>query len=91
VADIAGGTIKKDVISIRTADDVVVANDAVKRLLRRTLNVETAVQVALLSNRGLQAAYNELALAEADLVQESLPPNPTFSISRISGNGAVEI
>ncbi|MFX9336538.1 hypothetical protein ABTO32_18750, partial [Acinetobacter baumannii] len=79
------GTIKKDVISIRTADDVVVANDAVKRLLRRTLNVETAVQVALLSNRGLQAAYNELALAEADLVQESLPPNPTFSISRISG------
>jgi len=91
VADIAGGTIKKDVISIRTADDAVVANDEVKRLLRRTLNVETAVQVALLSNRGLQAAYNELALAEADLVQESLPPNPTFSISRISGDGAVEI
>ncbi len=91
VADIAGNTIKKDVISIRTADDALVANDAVKRLLRRTLNVETAVQVALLSNRGLQAAYNELALAEADLVQESLPPNPTFSISRIAGSGAVEI
>lgn len=91
VADIAGGTIKKDVISIRTADDALVANDAVKRLLRRKLNVETAVQVALLSNRGLQAAYNELALAEADLVQESLPPNPTFSISRIAGSGAVEI
>jgi outer membrane protein TolC len=91
VADIAGGTIKKDVISIRTADDALVANDAVKRLLRRTLNVETAVQLALLSNRGLQAAYNELALAEADFVQASLPPNPTFSISRISGNGAVEI
>ncbi|MBR1208086.1 MULTISPECIES: TolC family protein [unclassified Bradyrhizobium] len=91
VADIAGETIKKDVISIRTTDDALVANDAVKRLLRRTLNVESAVQVALLSNRGLQAAYNELALAEADLVQESLPPNPTFSISRISGSGAVEI
>uniref|UniRef100_UPI001177DBF2 TolC family protein n=1 Tax=Brachyspira hyodysenteriae TaxID=159 RepID=UPI001177DBF2 len=28
---------------------------------------------------------------EADLVQESLPPNATFSISRIAGNGAVEI
>lgn len=91
VADITGATIRKDVISIRTADDALVANDAVKRLLRRTLNVETAVQVALLSNRGLQAAYNELALAEADLVQDSLPPNPTFSISRIAGNGAVEI
>ncbi|MFX4408647.1 hypothetical protein ABTA58_19945, partial [Acinetobacter baumannii] len=37
------------------------------------------------------AAYNELALAETDLVQDSLPPNPTFSISRIAGGGAVEI
>ena len=91
VADITGATIRKDVISIRTAADAVVAGDAVKRLLRRRLNVDTAVQVALLSNRGLQAAYNELALAEADLVQDSLPPNPTFSISRIAGNGAVEI
>lgn len=32
-----------------------------------------------------------MALAEADFVQESLPPNPTFSLSRIAGNGAVEI
>ncbi len=91
VADIAGSTIKKDVIAIRDADGAAVADEAVKRLLRRTLDVETAVQVALLSNRGLQAAYNELALAETDLVQESLPPNPTFSISRISGNGALEV
>jgi outer membrane protein TolC len=49
------------------------------------------VQIALLGNKGLQAAYNELALAETDLIQQSLPPNPTFSISRISGNGASEI
>jgi outer membrane protein TolC len=49
------------------------------------------VQVALLNNKGLQAAYNELALAETDLIEQSLPPNPTFSISRISGNGASEI
>lgn len=91
VADIAGNTIKKDVVLIRSADDVVVADEAVKRILRRTLNVEGAVQVALLSNRGLQAAYNELALAEADMIQESLPPNPGFSISRIAGNGAMEL
>jgi outer membrane protein TolC len=91
VADIAGNIIKKDVIAIRSVDDAQRADDGVKRLLNRTLNVETAVQIALLNNRGLQAVYNELALAEADLVQESLPPNPTFSISRISGGGAVEI
>lgn len=91
VADVAGNTIKKDVIAIRSVDAAQQADDSVKRLLHRTLTVDTAVQVALLNNRGLQASYNELALAEADRVQESLPPNPTFSVSRISGNGATEI
>src|SRR5216683_5230301 len=82
---------KMDVISIRTADDVEAARNAVQRLLLRPLTVDTAVQMALLNNRGLQASYNELALAEAELVGESLPPNPTFSISRIAGDGAMEI
>src|ERR1700680_189688 len=90
VADAAGQTLKKDVISIRTEDDAQRANAWVQGLLRQTLTGDAAVQVALLSNRGLQASYNELALAEADMVQESLPPNPTFSIYRIAGNGALE-
>ena len=91
VANVASETIQKDVVSIRTSDDAERARDAVQRLLRRTLSVDSAVQIALLNNRGLQASYNELALAEADLVQDSLPPNPTFSIFRIAGDGAVEI
>jgi outer membrane protein TolC len=91
VANVAGETIHKEVVSIRTEDDAQRADAAVQVLLRRALTVDTAVQLALLSNRGLQASYNELALAETDLVQDSLPPNPTFSISRISGDGAVEI
>lgn len=91
VADVASETIKKDVVSIRTADDAGWAQDAVRRLLRHALSADMAVQVALLGNRGLQASYNELALAEADFVGESLPPNPTFAISRIAGNGALEI
>jgi outer membrane protein TolC len=59
--------------------------------LRRTLNADAAVQIALLNNRGLQAAYDELALAEAQLVEQSLPPNPKFSLSRISGSAEIEI
>lgn len=85
VAEVAGQTIKKDVVAIRSTEDATQAKDAVRDLLRRGLTVDTAVQIALLNNRGLQATYNELALAETDLVQESLPPNPTFSISRIAG------
>jgi outer membrane protein TolC len=91
VASVAGETINKDVVSIRTVDEAERASGAVRGLLRRNLTADTAVQIALLSNRGLQASYNELALAEADMVQASLPPNPTFSISRISGDGALEI
>ncbi len=90
VANVAGETLKKDVISIRTTDDAEKARNAVQRLLSRPLTVDSAVQIALLNNRGLQASYNELALAEADMVQESLPPNPTFSIYRIAGDGALE-
>src|SRR5882672_3057168 len=90
VANVAGETIKKDVVSIRTEDDAERAKGAVQGLLHRSLTVDAAVQIALLNNRGLQASYNELALAEADLVQESLPPNPTFSIFRIAGDGALE-
>jgi outer membrane protein TolC len=91
VADVADQTIKKDVISIRTESDASHAQDVVRGLLGRPLTVASAVQVALLNNRGLQAAYNELALAEADLIADSLPPNPTFAISRIAGNGALEV
>jgi outer membrane protein TolC len=91
VATVADEVIKKDVVSIRTVDDAEWARGAVQGLLRRALTVDSAVQVALLNNRGLQAAYNELALAEAEFVGESLPPNPTFAISRIAGNGGYEI
>jgi outer membrane protein TolC len=91
VAGVAGETIKKDVVAMHTTDDAQWASDRVRRLLARPLTVDSAVQVALLNNRGLQAAYSELALAETDLVQAGLPPNPTFSLLRITGDGAIEI
>ena len=91
VSDLASRSIGKDTVFVRSADDAIEAGAKVQRLLSRPLTADAAVQVALLNNKGLQAAYNELALAETDLVQQSLPPNPTFSVLRISGNGASEI
>jgi outer membrane protein TolC len=91
VADATGESLGKQVAFVRTADDAEQAHATVRQLLARSLSADAAVQVALLNNKGLQAAYNELALAETDLIEQSLPPNPTFSISRISGNGASEI
>ncbi|MDI4236529.1 TolC family protein [Bradyrhizobium sp. Arg237L] len=84
----AGG---KEAAFVRSSDDAERVEATVRQLLSRTLTADAAVKVALLNNKGLQAAYNELALAEADMVEQSLPPNPTFAVSRISGNGASEI
>lgn len=42
----------------------------------RTIDADTAVKIALLNNRELQADYADLGLAVADLWQESLPENP---------------
>jgi len=55
-----------------------------QRLLTSLLSAETAVRVALLNNRSLQAAYNELGIAETVMVEATLPPNPRFSVSSIS-------
>ena len=77
VATYATQELGKDVAAIRNEDDADAARAAVERLLKRPLTADAAVQIALLNNRRLQAAYNELAVAEADMVQASLPPNPT--------------
>lgn len=61
-----------------TADDRAAA-DAVRGLLARPLTPDAAVQVALLNNATLQATYEDLGIAQADLVQAGLLKNPVFS------------
>jgi outer membrane protein TolC len=90
VATIAQQELKKDAAAIRSPEEAEVAGATVRRLLGRTLTADAAVQTALLNNRGLQAAYDELAIADADRVGQSLPPNPTFSWRRIQAGLALE-
>lgn len=90
VAGVAG-ELKKEVAVVRTEDDQVAIGEAVRGLLRRPLTAEAAVQLALLSNRGLQAAYNELGIAEAVMIGAHLPPNPTFSVERLASGLELEI
>jgi len=56
----------------------------VVELLAKPLGAEDAVQIALFNNRGLQAAFFELGISEADLVQAGRFPNPHFSMLRAS-------
>ena len=55
--------------------------DAVDELLASDLDAAGAVQIALLSNPSLQATYEDLGVAQADLVQAGLLKNPVFSAS----------
>ncbi len=57
---------------------------------KKTITAETAVQVALLNNKGLQAAYAEVGLSAAEVWQEALPENPIISIG-IFGIAAPEL
>lgn len=66
-------------------------DDQVKVLLASKLDVETAVQIALLNNKRLQAAFYELGISEADLVQAGRLPNPRFSMLYAKNNGDYKI
>lgn len=55
------------------------AEEELARLLSKDLTFDSATQIALLNNKGLQATYQQLGIAQADLVQAGLFPNPVFS------------
>ncbi|NKK01903.1 TolC family protein [Rhizobium leguminosarum bv. viciae] len=82
----------KETVWIQNQNQARSAAAQVKGLLARTkpLDVETAVQVALLNNKGLQAAYADLGDSAADAWQSTMFINPTVSIGT-TGMGTPEL
>jgi outer membrane protein TolC len=72
-----------------TADDKA-AEQAVAELLAKPLTPESAVQIGLLNNRGLQAQYAELGVSQADMVQAGLLSNPIFSGTWLLASEAIK-
>ncbi len=85
------GALGKDIVAIRDMETADVVDRQVVDLLRKPLNADKAVQIALYRNKGLQAAFNELGIREAQLLQFSLPPGPTLSLSRLASSGSFEV
>jgi outer membrane protein TolC len=83
VKEIAAKDLKADVVKLTSEWAAGGVHARTTRLSVSPLSADGAVRVALLNNKGLQAAYNELGIAETALVEASLPPNPTFSLSSI--------
>lgn len=75
----------------RSEQDARLNSEAVTRLLAMPLTADTAVQIAFLSNQGLQASLAELGVSEADFVQASRIRNPGLSFMRVRGGENTEI
>jgi outer membrane protein TolC len=80
-----------ETLKVTSAAQGTYVRDRVNTLLAKPLSADTAVQIALLNNRGLQAEYNALGISEAAYVEASLPPNPTVTFERIAAGGDLEI
>ena len=83
--------IQKDVAWSRDDASRSAAQARIDALLAKPLSADDAVQVALLNNPGLQAAFNTLGIAEADWVAAQRLPNPGLSIARKTRGTEVEM
>lgn len=85
VADQTGSVLGAPAVKIRNEAEAAAAQARVKSLLSAPLSAKAAVEVALLNNRTLQAAYNDLGVSEAEMIEASLPPAPSFSFVHLTG------
>ncbi|WP_377704665.1 TolC family protein [Pseudoduganella sp. UC29_71] len=76
---------------LRSDEDRQALAGLLQQKLKQPLTADDAVQIALLNNRGLQATYWSLGIAEADLVQAGRLQNPAFGYKHTQGGGDTAI
>lgn len=81
VQDTVGARTGKRVQWNRGGPEAAQIEQGVSDLVRRQLTAGSAVQIALLNNRELQARFEEIGIAQADVIQAGLITNPNFSAS----------
>lgn len=68
----------KDVVWVQDSEQDDAVAERVRAMLRHDLSIDDAVQIALLHNRSLRAVYEDLGVAQADLVDAGLLRNPAL-------------
>lgn len=94
----ARAILNKDAVMLMSASEIEANAQGVHALVHeRTIDADTAVQVALLNNRGLQSAYARLGVSSADVWQSIMQPNPVASLGvfqigadGLNGYGSIE-
>ena len=82
--------LKQELVWVRTSEQSQQRDQQVDALLKQTLSVDQAVQIALMNNAGLQAAFEELRQVEAEVVQAGRLPNPGFSFAKLKRGDEIE-
>lgn len=89
-ATVSGKTFEatgKDTVWVQNRHDAEAAKSRVKQLMaKKTIDADTAVQVALINNKGLQAAYADLGDSAANAWQSTMLVNPKVSLG-LTGKG----
>nr|WP_235912061.1 TolC family protein [Mesorhizobium xinjiangense] len=89
VSQRTAGVTGKRAVWAQSSDEARALAGQVQALVRnKTVGPDTAVQVALLNNKGLQAAYADIGLAAADVWQETMLVNPRVSVG-MTGIGGI--
>ncbi|GGC23316.1 TolC family protein [Pseudoduganella buxea] len=91
VNDLAQAKAGAPVKLLRSDADRRALDELLAARMTQPLTADDAVQIALLNNRGLQASYWELGIAEADLVQAGRLSNPAFGYQHKTGGGTTSI
>src|SRR5262249_50825143 len=71
----------KKVLWARGALDNTEVEQSIRALLGRRLTADSAVQIAFLNNRDLQAEFEEIGIAQGEWIEAGLLSNPSFSAS----------
>ncbi|MBV1865998.1 MAG: TolC family protein [Rhodobacteraceae bacterium] len=81
------GITGKNTVWVQNQEQAQIVNKQVHKMVhRKTISADKAVQVALLNNKGLQAAYADIGISASDVWQESLLENPVVSIAVLGIN-----
>lgn len=83
--------IQQEIAWPRSPDEQAGVAARVDALLQGDIDADNAVQIALLNNKGLQAALFEMGISEADFVQAGRLPNPRFSMLYARNDGDYKI
>ncbi|MEZ0233131.1 MAG: TolC family protein [Methylophilaceae bacterium] len=82
----------RDIEWQKTADAEEDLGKRIDILMGKPLDIDAAVEVALLNNKRLRASFYDLGISQADLVQAGRLPNPRFAMlyARNSGDYKIE-